>query len=174
MSYKDLLLNVVEAHPDAAALYQTRTHDLYGIGIDAVPALDCWAIDFPGFDGLGLDRVPNGAASVFTALGEVTPSQPYHFDFPDGNASIARMLVAPLIPNSATGHTPEDIVTAKIDYSQLDKKGSSVRIRLNATAVRVQHVGDAKSAKEVEITYGRETKAYTVRRNPLCWPAGIW
>lgn len=172
MSYKDFLLNVVEAHPDAAALYQTRTHGLYGIGIDAVPALDCWAIHFPGFDGLGLDRVPNGVRLSFTALGEVTPSQPYHFHFPDGNASIARMLVRSLIPSSATGHTPEDIVTAKIDYSQLDKKGSSVRIRLNATAVRVQHVGDAKSAKEVEITYGRETKAYTVRAKSVvlaCW-----
>jgi len=172
MSYKDFLLNVVKVHPDAAALYQTRTHGLYGIGIDAVPALDCWAIHFPGFDGLGLDRVPNGGRLSFTALGEVTPSQPYHFHFPDGNASIARILVRSLIPSAATGHTPEDIVTAKIDYSQLDKKGSSVRIRLNATAVRVQHVGGAKSAKEVEITYGRETKVYTVRAKSVvlaCW-----
>jgi len=171
MSYRDFLLNVVKVSPDAAAIYQTRTHGLYGIGIDAVPALDCWAIHFPGFEGLGLDRVPGGRLS-FTALGEVTPSKPYHFHFPDGNASIARMLVRSLIPASAPGHTPEDIVTAKIDYSQLDKKDLPVRIRLNSTAVRVQHVGETTSAKEVEVTYGRDSKAYTVRANSVvlaCW-----
>ena len=171
MSYRDFLLNVVKVTPDAAAIYQTRTHGLYGIGIDAVPALDCWAIRFPGFEGLGLDRVPGGRLS-FTALGEVTPSQPYHFHFPDGNASIARMLVRSLIPASAPGHTPEDIVTTKIDYSQLDQKDSPVRIRLNSTAVRVQHLGEANSAKEVEITYGRDSKAYTVRASSVvlaCW-----
>lgn len=171
MSYRDFLLNVVKVSPDAAAIYQTRTHGLYGIGIDAVPALDCWAIHFPGFQGLGLDRVPGGRLS-FTALGEVTPSQPYHFHFPDGNASIARMLVRSLIPAAAPGHTPEDIVTAKIDYSQLDKKDSPVRIRLNSTAVRVQHIGEANSSKEVEVTYGRDSKAYTVRANSVvlaCW-----
>lgn len=172
MSYKDFLLKIVKAHPDVSVFYQTRTHGLYGIGIDAVPALDCWAIRFPGFEGLGLDRVPAGGRLSFTALGEVTPSQPYHFHFPDGNASIARMLVRSLVPSAAPGHSPEDIVTAKIDYSQLDKKESPVRIRLNSTAVQVQHVGDAKSAKEVVITYGRETKTYTVRAKSVvlaCW-----
>ena len=171
MSYRDFLLNVVKVSPDAAAIYQTRTHGLYGIGIDAVPALDCWAIHFPGFEGLGLDRVAGGRLS-FTALGEVTPSQTYHFHFPDGNASIARMLVRSLIPASAPGHRPEDIVTAKIDYASLDKKDSQVRIRLNSTAVKVQHVGDAASAKEVEVTYGRDSKSYTARANSVvlaCW-----
>ncbi len=47
MSYKDFLLNVVKAHPDVIPFYQSRTHGLYGIGIDAVPALDCWAFAFP-------------------------------------------------------------------------------------------------------------------------------
>jgi spermidine dehydrogenase len=171
MSYRDFLLNVVKVHSDAAAIYQTRTHGLYGIGIDAVPALDCWAIRFPGFEGLGLDRVPGGRLS-FTALGEVTPSKPYHFHFPDGNASIARMLVRSLIPEACPGRTPEDIVTAKLDYSKLDKKDSAVRIRLNSTAVQVRHLGDAKTAKEVEVTYGREAKAYTVRAQAVvlaCW-----
>ncbi len=171
MSYRDFLLNVVKASPEAASIYQTRTHGLYGIGVDAVPALDCWAIHFPGFEGLGLDRVPGGRLS-FTALGEVTPSQPYHFHFPDGNASIARMLVRSLIPAAAPGHTPEDIVTTRINYSQLDRKDSQIRIRLNSTAVHVQHVGEANSAKEVEVTYGRDSKTYTVRANSVvlaCW-----
>ena len=134
MSYKDFLLNVVKAHPDVIPFYQSRTHGLYGIGIDAVPALDCWAIHFPGFEGMGLDRVPSKGLT-FTALGEVTPQEEFHFHFPDGNASIARMLVRSLVPGSAPGSTAEDIVTAKMDYGRLDHGDSPIRIRLNSTAV---------------------------------------
>ena len=171
MSYKDFLLNLVKAHPDVLPFYQTRTHGLYGIGIDAVPALDCWAIHFPGFQGMGLDRVPSKGLT-FTALGEVTPQEDYHFHFPDGNASIARMLVRSLIPGSGSGSTAEDIVTAKMDYSRLDHEESPVHIRLNSTAVGVRHLGDPASAKQVEVVYGRDQKAYSVRGKAAvlaCW-----
>jgi spermidine dehydrogenase len=171
MSYKDFLLNVVKVHADVIPFYQSRTHGLYGIGIDAVPALDCWAIGFPGFQGMGLDRVPSKGLT-FTALGAVTPQEEYHFHFPDGNASIARMLVRSLVPGSAPGSTPEDIVTATMDYSRLDRKGSAVRIRLNSTAVAVRHVGNPVAAKEEEVLYGREEKVYSVRAKGVvlaCW-----
>jgi len=171
MSYKDFLLNVVKAHPDVIAFYQSRTHGLYGIGIDAVPALDCWAIHFPGFQGMGLDRVPSKGLS-FTALGEVTPQEEFHFHFPDGNASIARMLVRGLILGAAPGNTAEDILTAKLDYSRLDHPDSAVRIRLNSTGVLARHVGDSASAKQVDVVYGREEKAYSVRGKGVvlaCW-----
>jgi spermidine dehydrogenase len=171
MSYKDFLLNLVKAHPDVIPFYQTRTHGLYGIGIDAVPALDCWAIHFPGFQGMGLDRVPSKGLT-FTALGEVTPQEEYHFHFPDGNASIARMLVRSLVPGSAPGNTAEDIVTAKVDYSRLDHSDSPIRIRLNSTAVLARHAGDSTSAKHVEVVYGRDQKAYRVRGKGAvlaCW-----
>ena len=171
MSYKDFLLNVAKAHPDIIPFYQTRTHGLYGIGIDAVPALDCWAIHFPGFQGMGLDRVPSKGLT-FTALGEVTPQEEYHYHFPDGNASIARMLVRSLVPGCAPGNTAQDMVTAKIDYARLDHADSPVRIRLNSTAVLTRHVGDSASAKQVEVVYGRDQTAYSVRGKGAvlaCW-----
>ncbi|HEY3929164.1 MAG TPA: FAD/NAD(P)-binding protein [Candidatus Koribacter sp.] len=171
MSYKDFLLNFVKVHPDVVKFYQTRTNGLYGVGIDAVPALDCWAIHFPGFEGMGLDRVPSKGLS-FTALGEVTPQKEYYFHFPDGNASIARMLVRSLVPGSAPGNTAEDMVTAKVDYARLDHPDSQIRIRLNSTAVAARHVGDPSSAKQVEIIYGRDQKAYRVRAKAAvlaCW-----
>src|SRR5262245_16939713 len=43
MSYKDFLLKVVKVDPGVVPFYQSRTHGLYGIGIDAVGALECWA-----------------------------------------------------------------------------------------------------------------------------------
>jgi spermidine dehydrogenase len=120
---------------------------------------------------MGLDRVPSKGLT-FTALGEVTPQETYHFHFPDGNASIARMLVRSMIPACAPGNTAEDVVTAKFDYSRLDREESAVRIRLNSTVVTTRHVGNPDSAKQVEIIYGREQKVYSVRAKGAvlaCW-----
>jgi spermidine dehydrogenase len=171
MSYRDFLLNIVNVHPGVIPFYQCRTHDLYGVGIDAVPALDCWAYEYPGFGGMNLDRVPSSGLG-YTATGEVTERNPYFFHFPDGNASVARMLVRSLIPGSVSGHTAEDIVTAKADYGRLDVKGSGVRIRLNSTVVRTRHIGDPGWAKEVEVTYVQGNQPSTVRAKAAvmaCW-----
>ena len=172
MSYKDFLLKLVKVDPGVTPFYQTRTHGLFGVGIDGVAALDCWGLHFPGFQGMNLASGPYRRMG-FTAMGEATPQkEPYHFHFPDGNASIARALVRALIPDAATGHTAEDIVTAKFDYARLDRRDSPVRIRLSSTAVRARHTGDPASAKEVEITYAREKKTYNVRAKSAvlaCW-----
>jgi spermidine dehydrogenase len=175
MSYKDFLLNVVKVDPRVVPFYQTRTHGLYGIGIDAVGALECWAYHYPGFEGLNLDPVANGRMS-FTARGDATPKPPYNFHFPDGNASIARMLVRALIPAAMPGKTAEDSVLAKVDYSKLDRSESPIRIRLSSTAARVRHAGTIGSAKEVEVAYARDKKVYTVRAKGVvlaCWNSMI-
>src|SRR5215831_18063429 len=151
LSYRDFLLQIVQAHPDVIPFYQTRTHGLYGVGIDAVPALDCWGIGLPGFQGLGLEPGPAPRMSR-TAAGAATPNrQPYHFHFPDGNASIARLLVRTLVPEAVPGHTVEDIVTTRINYAQLDRPGAVVRIRLGSLAVRARQMGDPRLSREVVV-----------------------
>src|SRR5262245_9530783 len=171
MSYKDFLLRVVKVDPAVIPFYQVRTHGLYGIGIDAVGALECWAYHYPGFDGLNLDPTANGRMS-FTARGDATPKPDYNFHFPDGNASVARLLVRALIPDALPGTTVQDSVLAKADYSKLDRAGAPIRIRLSSTAARVRHVGAPASASEVEVAYGRDRKIYTVRAKGVvlaCW-----
>jgi spermidine dehydrogenase len=171
MSYKNFLLNVVKVHPDVIPFYQVRTHGLFGVGIDAVNALDCWGMNYAGFQGMNI--APGATMRMgFTPRGEATPKPEYFFHFPDGNASIARVLVRSLIPTSAPGHTAEDIVTAKFDYSRLDKSDSPVRIRLSSTVVRARHAGDPGSAKEVEVAYVRDKQLYNVRGKGVvmaCW-----
>ncbi len=172
MSYKTFLLDVVKVHSDVIPFYQTRTHGLYGVGIDAVGALECWALHYPGFEGMNLDAAATGRMS-FTARGDSTPQEePYTFHHPDGGASVARHLVRALLPQAVPGSTAEDIVTARVDYSRLDRADSLVRIRLHSTVVRAAHVGDAGSAKSVDVTYARDGKAYTVHANGVvlaCW-----
>jgi len=176
MSYKDFLLKVVKVHPTVAAMYQARTQGLYGVGIDAVGALECWAYHYPGFEGMNLDAGAVGGRMSFTARGDATPKEPYNFHHPDGGASVARHLVRSLIPQAMPGTTAEDLVTARADYNRLDHADSPVRIRLSSTVVRARHVGDPASAKEVEIEYARQGKVYSVRAKGVvlaCWNMAI-
>jgi spermidine dehydrogenase len=171
ISYKDFLLDVVKVHPDVIPFYQPRTHGLYGIGIDAVGALECWGYHYPGFDGMGLDPKATGRMS-YTARGDATPKAPYNFHFPDGNASVARLLVRALIPDALPGKTAQDSVLAKVDYSALDRANAPLRIRLSSTVVRVRHGGQRGTAQDVEVSYGRDQKVYSVRAKGVvlaCW-----
>jgi spermidine dehydrogenase len=161
ISYRDFLRDIVKADPAALALYQARPHGEWGVGADAVSALDVWAFDFPGFRGL---RLEGGSAPRmgYTAAGYADGGS-YTFHFPDGNASIVRLLVRNLIPSSLPGTSAEDIVAARLDYAQLDRAHAPVRIRLNATAVQVRHSGDPASADDVEIVYARDGALSSVR-----------
>ena len=170
MSYRDFLLNVAKADPGVIAFYQARTHGEWGVGIDAVSALDVWAFDFPGFQ--GLDLKPGAVPGMgFTAAGYADGGS-YTFHFPDGNASIARLLVRDLIAEAVPGESAEDVVTARVDYAKLDRAASPVRIRLSSTAVRVRNVGDPALASEVEVAYARGGDVFSVRGAACvlaCW-----
>jgi spermidine dehydrogenase len=170
MSYASFLKEVAGVHPDIIKMYQTMPHPLFGVGIDAVSAQDAWGFDLPGLDGMKLDDTPGKGMNRDAIPNEEAAK--YFFHFPDGNASIARLLVRKLVPGVLSGNTMADIVLAKANYAKLDDAGSPVRIRLNSTAVRVKHLGDSASAKEVEVSYARGGKVYTARaKNSIlaCW-----
>jgi len=157
-SYKNFLLQFAKVHPDVVKVFQSSTHDLYCVGIDAVSALACRGMGYPGFK--GVKPTPRRRSETEEGEGK---EEPYIFHFPDGNASVARLLVRSLIPDSAPGRTMEDIVTARMNYARLDDDRNAVRIRLNSTVVSAKHVGDPSTAKEVEITYLTEGQARKVR-----------
>jgi spermidine dehydrogenase len=168
-SYLVFLNDFAKVHSQIGQYLATRTHSLYGMGIDGVPALDCWGLGYPGFEGMGLSRADDPNLSM---TAKPKPEEPYIFHFPDGNASIARLLVRSLIPDSAPGRTMEDIVTAKMDYDKLDSPASKVRVRLSSTGVRVKHRGNPESATEVDVIYVRDGRAEKVRGSHVvmgCW-----
>jgi spermidine dehydrogenase len=170
MSYNSFLTDLVKVGPELVNLFQAMPHPLFGVGFDAVAAQDAWGLGAPGFAGMNLlpgpgkgmnrDAIPNAEA------------EKYFFHFPDGNASIARLLVRKLVPQAIPGSSANDVVLSRANYAKLDDAGSSVRIRLNSTAVRVKHQGDPARSKLVEIAYARGGKVYTVRASHCilaCW-----
>ena len=150
ISYRDFLsrhMNITE--PEVFEVLQDLTSDA-GVGIDAASALTTiYYSGLPGRDAAGLP------------INDID-SESYIHHFPDGNASIARLLVRSMIPIVASGSTMEDVVTARFDYSQLDKADSFVRLRLNSTVTGVKHVGDAKSAEQVSVSYMHNGQAFRV------------
>lgn len=152
VSYADFLVKICKATPDVLPFFQTFSHDLFCVGIDAVSALECfesgtdYGLEYPGMQALGLEVEDE--------------DEPYIYHFPDGNASVARMLVRALIPGAIEGHTMEDVVTARADYSRLDRKGSPVRLRLESTVVRARHDSAGRS---VEVTYVRGGRMQSVQ-----------
>jgi spermidine dehydrogenase len=161
ISYRDYLANLVKVGPEALALYQSATHGEWGVGIDAVSALDCWGFGLSGFQGLNLE--PGSAPRMGYTPAGYADGGSYTFHFPDGNATIARLLVRSLIPAAIPGHDCRDVVGAQADYSQLDRPAGPVRIRLSSIVVRARNIGEVGAATGVEIAYARGDKVFTVR-----------
>ncbi|HUO80280.1 MAG TPA: FAD/NAD(P)-binding protein [Steroidobacteraceae bacterium] len=162
LSYRDYLRDVVRVDAAVLALYQARTQGEWGVGADAVSALDCWGIDLPGFQGLKLE--PGSIPGMgFTPAGYADTGGSPRLHFPDGNATIARALVRRLIPAAVPGATIEDLVTARVNYARLDRRGAPVRLRLGSTAVGVRHDGAPGRARRTVVTYVRDGRAFSVR-----------
>ena len=152
LTYLDFLKDVVKADPQVQVYLQRSTHEYFGIGIDGVTCADAWGNGNPGFDGMDLGDKAYKTMSPSGRLAKTDPDD-YIYHFPDGNASVARLLVRDLVPGVLSGRTMEDIVLATCDYGKLDVPDSKVRIRLNATAARVKHDG-----KTVEVLYAQGGK----------------
>ena len=170
MSYENFLRELVQVDEQIIKLLSATPQPLFGVGFDAVSAQDAWGLDAPGFQGMNLDPAPGKGMNRDAIPNE--EAERYFFHFPDGNASIARLLVRKLIPKAIPGSSATDIVTARANYAKLDQEDSPVRIRLNSTVVRVRHQGDAASAKGVEIAYVRDGKLRTVQAANCilaCW-----
>ena len=88
---------------------------------------------------------------------------PFIQHFPDGNATIARLLVKKMIPNVGPGQNVEDVILSRFDYDQLDKPGNATRLRLNSTVVNVKHIGSTNNAREVTVNYIKDNQSYTVK-----------
>ncbi len=171
MSYQAFLRDVVHADPAVLKFYHAMTHGEWGVGTDAVSALDCWAFDMPGFRGYGARQRLHRAHGLHPRRIRRTPAAPYKLHFPGrqcdhraalgarpdpaGGARVRRGGQSrPGQPRRAHRHGTHRLFAAR--YA-----GRAAQLRLNSTAIRVRHLGEPKSATEVEVTYLRAGRAYT-------------
>jgi len=130
ISYQDYLLHVAKMSPEALPFF-LGNGGRNNKRVDTTPALEAAQHGLVGFNGLGLD------------LEESFNEGSYLFHFPDGNASLARLLVAKLVPAALPGpQSMDSIVAARVAYDKLDQPDSKTRIRLSSAAVRVENQAD--------------------------------
>ncbi len=152
-SWRDYLREYAGVGEEVLAFVQKWSHGVWAIGADALPAWIARADGYPGFAGRDLGQDDDGG-----------DEDRQNFYFPDGNASIARLLVRQLIPSVAPGGSIEDIVSARFDYSRLDQAGNPTRIRLNSTVVDLRHRDGT-----VDVTYVRGGEARSVTASNVVW-----
>ena len=174
MSYQDYVTKIVGCHPDVIKLFRASFHGSLVVAPDAIPAIYFRDNGFPGFEGLTLNDLspnllvnePGGQHGRENSI-RANEGDPDMY-FPDGNATITRLLVRSLIPEAVTGNSMEDVITAAADYSKLDRSGNNVRLRLNSTVVNVNQDEDER----VTTTFVTHNQAYTVRSKAVvmaCW-----
>jgi len=149
ISYREYIQRYWGLDDIAADTFQGRSLDFYAIGVDGITAFDAMETGYPGFAGMRLASDPRALAEM---------EEPYIYHFPDGNSSIARLIVRSLIPAVAPGSTMEDIVSAPFDYGVLDRANEPVRLRLRSTGVHVANDGDG-----VRVAYVRDGELARVR-----------
>ncbi len=118
---------------------RSRSNDAFALDADGISVADAIGIGLPAGAGMPAP-VPD------PRLGKSPASRLW---FPDGNASLARLLVQKLIPGVAKLARPTDIINAPFDYGRLDQDGAAVRLRLEATAIAVDPDGPI-----TRVTYG--------------------
>ncbi len=128
ISYYDFLVDYAKVSQGCIDYLQNLSSDYWGHDIRAVSLAEAWEFLYPGMQNCRLEPANN------------EHSEPYIYHFPDGNASITRLIVRKLIPSALSGNTMEDIVMAKLDYHSLDKAENHVRIRLNTSALRIENL----------------------------------
>jgi spermidine dehydrogenase len=174
MSYQDFLLNVAKVDKQVAWFFQHYGEGNFCVGADATPAFFAWTQGQPGFTGLGLETPPSGVLEQLpgTQHGRQVEGGGPAVHFPDGNATVARLLVRWMIPDALPGKTQEDSGAARVNYAVLDRANQPARIRLNSTVMHARHDGAPDRAKEVVVTYSRGGKLYDVRARGCvmaCW-----
>lgn len=151
MSYYEFLKDYAKVDQQVLEMYRRWGISFWCVGIEEIPAIQVQGYD----DGGGMP----GLRHTMPRVGH-RGDEPYIFHFPDGNASVARLLVRSLLPEAVPGGTMEDVVTSRVDYSMLDREGAGVRIRLNSTVVNAQHTADAGA---VDVSFVHDGDQHTVR-----------
>ncbi len=152
MSYQDFLLNYAKVSREVLILAGGGSRN--SKKVDSTPALEQAERRAMGTNGLGLQFD-----------GEKFSESSYALHFPDGNASVGRLLVSRLVPAVVGGKRLDmnDIVQAQFAYSKLDDPASRTRIRLGSPVVRVMNEGPAEHPNSVKIAYRKDGKLMAVR-----------
>lgn len=152
-TYADFLTQRVGLAKDTISIFYPFPKLMFGPAAPRLSVLEALYLGNPGIQSMGwlgdlASQLIEGLMAGYQTL-----------YFPDGNASVARLLVHKLIPAVAPATRGfEDIATGRFDYDALDLEHQPVRLRLNSTVVGVQESDD----ETVAVNYVQNGNAVSV------------
>jgi spermidine dehydrogenase len=132
INYPDFLRKYGGLTEDAVQLFDKEEHGSWGLEMRALSAAEAIWEGYPGAHLFGEE------------WGEDSFEYPVAM-WPDGNASLVRLMVAKLMPHSAPDVTADNVAIARFDYSALDQVGANTRLRLNSTVIGVENTDQGVS-----------------------------
>ena len=152
-AYADFLSQRVGLSDAGIKITEPWIKALFGVGADSVSIYEALKSGAPGMNTF----MPPSSETLDSGSEDLDA---YRYPmFPDGNASVARLLVRQLIPSVVRGEASGSVVTDKFDYSQLDSEASPIRLRLNSTVVNARNRDDGL----VDVSYVVDGKPRAVR-----------
>ncbi|MEM9055872.1 MAG: NAD(P)-binding protein [Pseudomonadota bacterium] len=145
ISYPEFLRRHAGLCDEAIQLFDKLNHGIWGLETRALSAMEGIEIGMPGANLIGEE--PDGDGWEYPVA-----------MWPDGNASLARLQVASLMPHAAPAMTAANVAVTRIAYGALDRPDAKVRLRLNATAIRAQNVEGG-----VAVSYVKNGAVYRVQ-----------
>ncbi len=159
MTYRQFVVDVMGLDAGVLQFADPILASAAGGGSDVLSAYSAYAIGMPGVNTFYEDGF---------ALGE-------RHSFPGGNDGFARCFMKAILPNALSGGDSfEEIITASVRFSELDKKDNPVRLRLSATVTNVQHEGAPENAEYVTITYVKDRRLFKIRARAVVMATGGW
>jgi spermidine dehydrogenase len=149
LTYKDYLEKVCAYDPAVTRMVEPIVGLLSGVSTDAA----CARL------GRQLVEAPDRAMAV---------------SFPGGNSPFPRALLRALSTDSLPGKDFSTLMYGPVNFAALDRDDQSVRIRLDATAVRVEHVNGDAGRDALAITYERGGTLFKVGARAVVMASGGW
>ena len=100
------------------------------------------------------------------------PSRPMALSFPGGNSPFPRALLRALLPAALPGRDFDSLLYGNVNLPSLDDPTERMRLRLEATALRVRH--SSENADEVTVIYEQGGQLYNVRAGQVVMASGGW
>jgi spermidine dehydrogenase len=149
LTYKDYLEKVCAYDPAVTRMVEPIVGLLSGVSTDAA----CARL------GRQLVEAPDRAMAV---------------SFPGGNSPFPRALLRGVLPQSLPGRDFSTLMYAPVNFEALDRHDQPVRIRLNATAVRIEHLHERASREALAVTYERGGSLFKVSARAVVMASGGW
>ncbi len=159
LSYKEYLEKELNLGVEGAAEADLFMASAFGLGSGDISAYVARDVAMPGM--LSKQQFEDGV--------------PRRNSFPGGNSGFARYFLKHIKPEAIAGKNNfDDIITGAINFSKLDRPDDDIRIRLNSTAVAVQHEGTAENANSVRVIYSHAGKEHAIRAKGVVMASGGW